>query len=252
MKKLLISTIVTCLIFFAGSGAVSAQDDGMLVIPVELFTCTYNNRQDPDDLDKVIDKWNAWADRNEIDDYAAWTLTPYYFGPDQEFDMIWLGAGKNAVALGEVQDAYLADESGLAGDFEEVISCNAHNNFASVNYKAPPEGETPANSVLTFSDCTYKEGASFSAVSAAMAEWSQYLSDAGSTSGIWHWYPVYGGGGEEFDLKWVTAHDNYEEQGADWDAYDPDKASEFEAVLDCDSARVYNATNRRRAESDDE
>lgn len=250
MKRILISTIFTCLIFFAGSGAVSAQDDGMLVIPVELFTCTYNDRQDPDDLDDVIDKWNAWADRNGTDDYAAWTLTPYYFGPDQEFDMIWLGAGKNAVALGEVQDAYLADESGLAGDFEEVISCNAHNNFASVNYKAPPEGETPANSVLTFSDCTYKEGASFSAVSGAMAEWSQYLSDQGSTTGIWHWYPVYGGGGEEFDFKWLQAYENLADLGADYDRYGTGggfatRGRLLGHLIDCDSSRAYLAESRR-------
>ena len=54
MKKILISTFFASLVVLAGSGAVSAQDDGMLIIPVELFTCTYNNRQDADDLDNVI------------------------------------------------------------------------------------------------------------------------------------------------------------------------------------------------------
>ncbi len=250
MKKILISTIFTCLIFFAGSGSVSAQDDGMLVIPVELFTCTYNNRQDPDDLDNVIDKWNAWADRNEIDDYAAWTLTPYYFGPDQEFDVIWMGAGKTAVALGKSQDAYLANNDGLDDDFEEVISCDSHSNFASVNYKAPPEGATPASSVLTFSDCKYKEGATFSAVSAAMAQWSQHLSDEGSVTGIWHWYPVYGGGGEEFDFKWLQAHANLADLGADYDRYGTGggfrtRGTLLNHLIDCDSSRAYLAQSRR-------
>ncbi len=250
MKKILISTVVTSLVFLVGSGTVSAQDDGMLVIPVELFTCTYNSRQDPDDLDKVIDKWNAWADENELDDYAAWTLTPYYFGPEQEFDVIWMGAGKTAVALGKSQDAYLADNDGLDDDFEEVISCDSHSNFASVNFKAPPEGATPATSVLTFSDCTYKEGASFSAVSAAMAEWSQYLSDEGSTSGIWHWFPAYGGGGEEFDFKWLQAYENLADLGADYDRYGTGggfatRGKLLGHLIDCDSSRAYLAQSRR-------
>jgi len=97
---------------------------------------------------------------------------------------------------------YLAKDDGLIEDFEDVLDCDGHSNFASVNYKAPPEGATPATSVLTFSDCKYREGVTFSAVSAAMAQWSQHLSDEGSVTGIWHWYPAYGGGGEEFDFKW--------------------------------------------------
>ena len=103
----------------------------------------------------------------------------------------------------------MGENKGLHAAFNEVLSCDAHSNFASLNFKAPPEGATPADSVLTFSDCTYKEGATFSALSAAMGEWSQHLSDAGSTAGIWHWYPAYGGGGEEFSFKWLESYKNF-------------------------------------------
>ncbi len=146
------------------------------------ITCTFNDRQGPDNLDRVVDKWNEWADRNAVDDYAAWTLTPYYFGPQQEFDVIWMGAGKSAVALGRDRTCIWRKTTGFREDFEDVLDCDGHSNFASVNYKAPPEGATPATSVLTFSDCKYKEGATFSAVSAAMAQWSQHLSDEGSVT----------------------------------------------------------------------
>ena len=69
-------------------------------------------------------------------------------------------------------------------------------------------------------------------------------------------FPAYGGGGEEFDYKSVTAHQNHEAKGADWDAYSAGgykKAQEiFRGVGDCDSSRVYNATNRRRAVDNEE
>lgn len=250
MKKMLISTLVSCVIVLAGTGTVSAQNDDMLVIPVEMFTCTYNDRQGPDDLDDVIDRWNAWADRNAIDYYAAWTLTPYYFSPNQEFDVIWLGAAKDAVALGRGQSLWLNGDHGLQDDFDEVMTCNAHNNFASIEFKQPPENATPQNSILTFSDCTYRDGASFAALGAAMAEWAQYLDGQGSTAGIWHWYPVYGGGGEEFDFKWLQAFANLEDLGADYERYGNGRGYVTRGrlmghMIECDSARAYLAQSRR-------
>ena len=35
-----------------------------------------------------------------VDDYAAWTLTKSYYGPEQEFDVIWLGAWTDGNAMG--------------------------------------------------------------------------------------------------------------------------------------------------------
>ena len=250
MRKIFVASFVSCLLLLAGSGNVLAQDDGMLVIPVELFTCNYNEGKGSGDLDKVIDKWNNWADKIGLDDYSAWTLTPYYFGPEQEFDLIWLGASKNAVALGKVQDAYMAEKDGLHEAFYEVISCDAHSNFASLNFKAAPDGASPADSVLTFSDCSYKEGASYEALSTAMAEWSQHLSDAGSKAAIFHWYPAYGGGGEEFSFKWLEAHENFAALGADYESYGNGKGYEvngrlFGDLIDCDSTRAYVAKSRR-------
>ena len=234
----------------AGPLNVVAQDDGMLIIPVELFTCNYNDGKGPDDLDKVIAKWNKWADKNGIDDYAAWTLTPYYFSPEQEFDIIWLGAGKDAVALGKAQDSYIAEDAGLHEAFNEVLSCDAHLNFASINFKAAPQGDTPSNSVLTFSDCSYKDGATFDALGDAMGKWSQHLSEGGSKATIFHWYPVYGGGKEEFDFKWLEAHENFATLGADYERYGNGRGFETKRVLlnhliSCDSRRAYVAQSRR-------
>lgn len=250
MKKMLISSFMAGLILAASSGAFSADHDGMLVIPVDLYACTYKDGKDSEDLDKVIAKWNAWADKRNIDDYAAWTLTPYYYGPEQEFDVLWLGAGKDAVVLGRAQDDYLANNDGIAQDFDEVISCNAHTNMASINFKATPEGATPANSVLTFSDCSYDDGATFDALGEAMGKWSKHLSDAGSNAGVWHWYPVYGGGGEEFDFKWVEAFENFADLGADYESYGNGRGFEtyrevLSDLVSCDSTRAYLAQSRR-------
>ena len=116
MTRTLISSLVTGLLLLASTGAVLAEDHvSSKIVPVELFTCNYHEGKGSADLDKAVDAWNKWADKQGWDSYAAWTLTPYYYGPEQEFDLIWLGAGKDAVALGKAQDAYLSEDAGLEG-----------------------------------------------------------------------------------------------------------------------------------------
>ena len=255
MKSVLLLLATGSLVFASGCRNGEAQEAEVPapVVPVELFACTYNEGRGPADLDAATAKWNAWADDRGLSDYTAWTLTKFYSGPEQEFDFIWLGVAQNAKALGRGQDDWIANGGAIQAEFDKVADCT-HANYAAVNFKRPPErDDPPSNIVLSFSDCKIADGKNYGDdVVPAISAWSDFRTGHGSTAGHWVLFPVYGGGGEEFDFKWVVGHDNHEEQGADWDAYDPDKASDFNSVLDCDSSRVYNATNRRRAESDDE
>ena len=160
--------------------------------------------------------------------------------------------------MGAGQDDYLANGTEIAAGFAEVVTCAAHVNFAAVEFKAPPEREDPSdNIVISFSDCNIAEGKSFDDdVAPAIRAWAEYRTEQGSEAGRWVLFPAYGGGGEEFAYKSVTAHQNHEAKGVDWDAYSAGgykKAQEiFRGVSNCDSSRVYNATNRRRAVDDEE
>jgi hypothetical protein len=252
MKKIFLSAILAALVCIAGMGTATAQDDGFKIIPVEMYACTYNDGKGARDLDRWVDKWTKWADDRGMDNYAAWTLTPYYFGPGENagIDVIWMGAGTDAVALGQTQEDWLANNGGLANEIAEIVTCGSHGNFASVNFKLPPQAATPSNAVLTFSDCTYKDAAGGGAVNAAMAQWSEYMADNGSEAGIWHWYPAYGGGAEKFDFKWLEAHEDLAALGADYEAFG--NGGGFVTynrllghLVDCDSARAYRAQSRR-------
>jgi hypothetical protein len=140
----------------------------------------------------------------------------------------------------------------VGAEFDKVSPCDGHSNFASVNFKQPPQNDDPPdNIVLTFSDCNIAEGKTFDDVAPAITAWAKFRTDQGSNSGHWVLFPAYGGGGEKFDFKWVSSHATHEAQGVDWDSYDGDLNSQlFDGVLDCDSGRVYNAKNVRRAASD--
>jgi len=143
----------------------------------------------------------------------------------------------------------------MQAEFDSVTPCNAHSMFAAVNVKKPPERGDPSSVVISFSDCSVGDGKSMADdVFPALNAWGEFRSSHGSTAGMWVFFPVYGGGGEEYDFKAVTSNSNHAAAGADFDNYDPAKAREIfpRGMLDCDSSRSYIATNRRMAESDDE
>ncbi len=260
MKRLLTALVSCSLALSAGIGIADEHegeaDEANVAVPVEIFTCKYNEGKGPADLDAATNKWNAWADKNGVDDYSAWTLVPYYSGPDQDFDVLWLGGSDNAKTLGRVQDTWLATGSKEAEGFAEVVSCDAHVAYAVLRMKKPPKRDNPSNVVISFSDCNTAEGITFDDLYTPLIEWGNYKGENGSTAGMWVFFPSYGGGGEEFDFKWVTAHQNLEDMGADWDQFSESgwkKANElFAGKLQCDSSRSYLATNRRMAAEDDE
>ena len=254
MHKSLLMLASSCVLVLGGLNSAYAQDDDKAA-PVELYTCSYADGKGPADLDKVVAKWNKWADEQGLADYSAWTLTPFYSSPEQDFDVLWLGVSNTAEGMGAGQDMWLAKGGAIQKEFNSVIPCDAHSLMAAMQFKAPPDRESPSSIVLDFSDCTIGEGKHFSTdVAPALKAWGEFREGHDSTAGIWALFPVYGGGGEEFDFKYVVSHGNYAEQGADFDAYDSAKAREIfpYGMLSCDSSRSYVAKNRRRAASDDE
>jgi len=255
MKKLLLMLVTGGFVFAGGLNTAVAQDDDDGAAAVEIYTCSYADGKSAADLDRVTAKWNKWADDQGLADYSVWTLTPFYSSAEQDFDVIWLGVTETGRGMGGVQDMWLTKSGTLGDEFDSVSPCDSHSMFAAVQFKAPAEREDPSSVILDFSDCTIGEGKHFSTdVAPALTAWSEYRAGQGSTAGMWAFFPVYGGGGEEYDFKLVVSHGNYSEQGTDFDSYDPAKAREIfpYGLLDCDSSRSYVATNRRMAESDDE
>lgn len=254
MIRTRVTLIAMGAILAIGSGTAVADSHraAFKVIPVDLYACNYKDQKGPDDLDAYAAKFNEWADDKNLNDMSIWTLTPYYFGPgdNSDFDFIWMIAGKTAVAMGKTHDTWIADNDGLMEVANSIASCRSHANYASVNYKPAPDDETPKDAVLTFSDCNYDKDATFEALEEAMHTWSDHLTEKGSTASIFHWYPVYGGGGEQFDFKWLEAHENYEALGVDFESYGNGRGFEtygelLGPLVTCDAARVYQAKNRR-------
>lgn len=255
MKRLRIAAVAAAFtgLFFAGAAVAQVSKDGMgKVLPVEIFTCKYNDGKGAGDLDKVISRWTKFMDDNGIDSYAAWTLTPYHYGSEQDFDIAWLGAFADGNAMGSNINTWLSKGGEIQKAFSDVMDCESHSALSSAMYKANAANETPASGIITMMDCKLNEGHRYSDIKAAEIKWARYLTDKGSKAAYFHWFPVYGGGDAEFDYKVVFSYANYMELGAAFELGANGGGREagqeiFDDIDECDDARVYIAKNVRAA-----
>ena len=242
--------VTAVLVATLGTGNVVAQD-APVFIPVEIFTCNYNEGKGSADLDAVNVLWNTYMDDAENDSYAGWTMTKHYASDDQDFDVAWIGASKNGTALGEGTDHWRANGGEVAAAFGEVLNCGMSGLYASRQFKAAPDGDVPGDGVLVFSNCSVKDGARYEDVVAAMGSWADIQEEAGSTAAMYHWYPIFGTGEDDIDWKSITAYPNHTEFGKNYDRMAGGlyltSQELFGDIADCDVARVYNVKNVRTA-----
>jgi len=259
-KKILAALTAATLILCGWTTAFSQEEDKPpYVTPVDTFTCNYNDDKGPEDLKKAVASWNAWMDEEGVDNYGAVTMTPYYYG-DDSFELGWLGFWTNQEAMGAGIDHYLAKGGKAAEGFNKAVTCDSHEHWATINVKQPKEGPAPDNFVLMFSNCTVAEDTEWKVLMAAINDAAAYMTEQEFGNGAWMMWRVFGGAGDpDWDFKWVTSYANYTDFGK---AYQHNangggrqKMNEImDDMLDCDSARVYNATTVRRitAEGGDE
>jgi hypothetical protein len=252
MKKKLIAIVTAALAATLGNVTATAQD-ATVYIPVDIFTCNYNEGKGPADLDAVTVTWNAYMDENNADDYAAWTMTKHYASDEQDFDVAWLGAHKNGTSMGEGADDWIANGGEIAAEFGAVLDCGMSGNYASRMFQAPPDGNVPEDGVLEFSNCTVKEGARYADVIAATNTWAGVMSEAGSQAAVYHWYPIYGTNENDISYKLIVAYPNHAELGKNYDRMGNgglfmQRQELFGDIVECDVSRVYNVKMRRNAD----
>ena len=258
MRKSITTVISAMMLTALGSGFALAQEeesDEPNAVPVETWACDYRDGKGPADLDKVIATWNDWMDAQGMDDYYAATLTPNYFG-EHMFDVGWLGAWKDGHAMGAGSEIWLSEGSEMSGKFFEVLDCKSHTNFVSLNVqRAAPEENADNSFVLSFSNCSTKEGKTFDDFLAAQKEWNTYADENGFVNSAWVMFPIYGESNNDYDFKYVTADRDYTTFGANYQLYSDghwEKSNElFDGLLDCDVDRLYTGTTVRRMADDE-
>lgn len=186
-------------------------------VPVEFWSCSFNQGKDMNDLDEAIDAYNAWADKND-DSQVAWVMTPEFFGPENTIDVGWLGTWPDGNAWGKQQDAFDATGGKVMGGFMDAVTCSAHEMATSLGINSPEE--PPENGVVLFSRCTVAEGKT---PEDAVAAHRQVAAKMGGTTGAnsWLFFPGSGSSsdGSGYQYWQVLGFDNHAELGAAWENY---------------------------------
>ena len=247
MKRILIALCVLPL-FWSGV-SLSQNNEAPNLTAIEIFMCNYNKGKSSKDLDKVVDRWNAWADKTGFVPYTAWTLTPVFSSPEYGFDIGWLGAWQNGADMGKGLQQWMTGGREMQAEFDKVLSCDVHAGYTAGNFK-PQQGDWPAQGVTVFTDCSIAEGKTFEDSLAAHTSWAKHLTESGSKAGMWGFYPTMGGGDSDFDYKIVMAHPDYVSLGADNNGYTNgrgwQKARDItQGVVSCNTPRVYHSVLRR-------
>ena len=118
MKRILTIASTLLAVSVAWTQSAVAQDAPPKAVPVEFFACNFQDGKGMADLGKVIEKFKAYADQNDVG-YTAWTLTPQFTNDREEdaFDVGWLGAWPDGNAFGKSQDNWMTKD-GAPGDGE--------------------------------------------------------------------------------------------------------------------------------------
>ena len=212
--------------------------------PVEIFTCNYLDGKDRGDLDKVIARWNKWADDNYPSPYTAWVMTPAFYGPEITFDIAWLGGWPTYADMGENLNVWQTKGGKMNAEFFNVLSCDMHGSMAVMPMQAP--GEPTSSSLVRFMDCEMEDDANPADMVAAHREFKDFMRSKGSESAGWLFFPGMGAGNIEYDYKMVLANTDHRSLAKDGEIIANGggwmKAQEtFGGIVQCDSPRLYQA-----------
>jgi hypothetical protein len=224
--------------------AASAQEQAAEPTPiVEIFGCNYKDGNDFADLEAVTARWNEFSDRTNVTDYTAFLARPYLHSDQLTYDVLWLGAWPNGTAMGASEAVWFAEGGEVGEQFDAVIDCPAHAQYAEVVIGAP-EGATPEAPVAVFSDCTVREGRTVDEAIAALGQWREYLVENGVNEFNAVFFPI---AGEEpdatYDFKSIEGYETIQSYGRALDVVTRGgymRADElFGRLLECNSPRVY-------------
>lgn len=262
MNRAILRAVAAGLVVMGSSGGVLADEHESEYSPmraVETWTCSFKEGKDMDDLEKPNKAWLEWMDGWGQEDYYAAMVTPFFFG-ERNFDVGWIGVYRDGKAFGIGSDKWVNDSGDLGEMFAEVITCDSHTGWASMNLMSSSQDESDGDEsdnsfVLSFSNCSMKDGHSFEDYLAATKEWEAYAIEHGITERAWVWFPIVGEANNDYGFKIVSAQDDYTAMGENWQMYLDghwQKSSElFDDLVDCDIARTYSATTLRRWKEED-
>ena len=228
----------------------SYADDHIEITGMTALQCQFEEGKDMDDVMKVLDEWNEYADENFREDFSAWVLTPVFVSSnDFDLDFVFLGFADSLRSIGVVEDDFRDGGQKIGEKWEKATNCAGQSLNFNVTVREPKnpwvDGGTNYTSIQS---CSLKEGKTNDDFTANDMRWSKYLDEGGFEGGVWRWWPETGSSIDtDFDYLLAASFSSIGEYGSARD-------NRLEAMMagtrpeeihDCNTPRLYQSTNVR-------
>ena len=140
------------------------------------------------DLDKVTDKFRAYANKNDTG-YSAWILTPEYATNPGSMSPGW-AAWPDGVAFGVSMEKWRSLGTGIAAEFAQVDCSGMHVAATSLPINAP--GRLPGWHIAVVRLRKLNQGKTLDEAYAAHLKFGQTMKAKGSLSNSWMFTPIAG------------------------------------------------------------
>jgi hypothetical protein len=217
MNKLLFAAV---LIVFAAAFSwgqpANAQEGQVKAAPVDFRACTFRDGKGMKDLDKVSEKFRAYANKHDFD-YAAWALIPQ-FQSAVPYDVGWLGAWPSNEAFGVSMEKWMSTGKDVAGEFNSVMDCGSRHELA-MWVPVTAADSSPEEGVLMISRCSLRDDNTEADAYQAHIKFGNHMRGLGSMASSWLFYPTMGTGDIDYDYYHAVAFYRYSDMGAAMELY---------------------------------
>lgn len=243
MRLLLLVTLTATFTLTFDISTTFAQEGPPQFRPLEMWVCSFKDRKDQDDINRVYEMIETGAGDTP---YAAWQLNSYFTGSrGQNNDFIYIGAWADNATMGADLENLMENNPEIDEAWEKTVACQGLM-FASLQIQASPDGGD-GDFMLAVSDCKTGHGVGNGQALAAIRKFNDYRVANGLTLGTFAWFPVYGDGDGDFDFKVATAYagpralGNAGQWTVDNAAYRT-RSDITDGIVECDVPRLYTGT----------
>lgn len=220
-----------------------------LAAPVDFRACSFKEGKGMKDLDATIEKFRAYANRNDTG-YAAWVLVPQYHS-QSEFDVGWLGAWPNGESFGTSMERWMtsADGRALQAEFDEVVDCSDHHEM-SISLPINAADATPQDGIMLAYECSLQGDKTLADAYKAHLEWGTAKKALGFLDNSWIFQPGAGVRELDYDYYHIVVFYRYGDLGAAMHLYANEggmrKREEiYSGITDCGRPFIYDFTSVR-------
>ena len=213
----------------------------------EYYVSVLKEGKDMDDMMMWAKKWDKWASSSdELKDYTAAILVPYYHSGENPHDLVWVGISPNPEAHFRGNDHWFNNGQKLLTELNKILESGNQTTYTWQRVVS----ETPSgqSAYAVYSDCKLAEGVSAEDYYNAYYAYAKAAKDLGDVAGRKMIFPTSGVPSNwDYDFVQLVSTETISDYGKNWTNFwndaNSDSMPELKALQDlggsCENERTY-------------